>query len=137
MFRTTIIAVLSGAVLTLSDGAPAHAQSAEGLLRDVVRGVVGAQTSRRNDQAANLNRSQRVRVQRMLNRLGYKVGPEDGIFGPTTKRKIAGWQRDNGHRPTGTLTVGEYKQMTGTNCGGAAASASGAAVSGNMAAGSN
>lgn len=45
-----------------------------------------------------------VEVQRRLARLGYYRGPIDGDIGPMSRRAIAYFQRDEGLRPTGSLT---------------------------------
>ncbi len=42
-------------------------------------------------------------VQEELSRLGYRVGPIDGVIGPTTRRAIAQYQADNGLRVTGRI----------------------------------
>jgi len=48
---------------------------------------------------------QRVRtVQMELNDLGYNAGPEDGVFGPTTRNAVRNYQADNGLPVTGEVT---------------------------------
>ena len=44
-------------------------------------------------------------VQRRLNDRGYDAGAVDGIWGPNTSEAVAGFQRDEGLDPTGTLTL--------------------------------
>ncbi len=43
-------------------------------------------------------------VQRRLNQLGYRAGPEDGIMGPQTHRAISAYQTRAGMAPNGMLT---------------------------------
>jgi len=43
-------------------------------------------------------------VQRRLNQLGYRAGPEDGIMGPRTHRAISAYQARTGMESNGMLT---------------------------------
>jgi peptidoglycan hydrolase-like protein with peptidoglycan-binding domain len=43
-------------------------------------------------------------VQTRLNDLGYNAGPEDGVFGPTTRGAVRTFQNDNGLPVTGDIT---------------------------------
>lgn len=45
-------------------------------------------------------------VQRRLNQLGYRAGPEDGMMGPQTRRGISAYQAHMGMAPDGMLTPG-------------------------------
>lgn len=47
-----------------------------------------------------------VQSQRLLNELGYRVGPEDGIFGPKTSNAISEFQQRNNMEVTGELNTG-------------------------------
>ncbi|MGF1533031.1 MAG: TIGR02594 family protein [Bernardetiaceae bacterium] len=51
------------------------------------------------------SRGEKVRgLQIALNRLGYRAGPEDGIFGAVTETALKEFQADQGIRVTGKLT---------------------------------
>lgn len=43
------------------------------------------------------------RVQSLLNELGYKAGPEDGILGPKTRQAIRKYKKDNDIAPDGEM----------------------------------
>ena len=43
-------------------------------------------------------------AQRLLQALGYDVGPVNGVLGPRTRRAIAAFQRNNGLGPDGRMT---------------------------------
>ena len=55
--------------------------------------------------------SQRVEVQRRLNRLGYQTYGTDGVWGRNTRNAIATWQRDTGAKVTGYLTEPQLRQL--------------------------
>jgi hypothetical protein len=62
----------------------------------------GGMTQRMQHQA--MNRETIRSVQRRLNQLGYRAGPEDGIMGPRTHRAISAYQRRMGMEANGMLT---------------------------------
>ncbi|MEM9474871.1 MAG: peptidoglycan-binding domain-containing protein [Pseudomonadota bacterium] len=103
----------------------ANAQNLGGLLEGIVRSEVGRQLTPQDNQPAQLSRASRIRVQQQLQVLGYPVGPADGIFGPSTRREIAKWQRDNNQQATGNLTASQFNQLAGSSTTG---SATGSAV---------
>lgn len=43
-------------------------------------------------------------VQVALQKLGYRPGPADGVYGPQTRKAIKRYQRDHGLAVTGNLT---------------------------------
>jgi peptidoglycan hydrolase-like protein with peptidoglycan-binding domain len=55
-------------------------------------------------QHQTMNRETVRSVQRRLNQLGYRAGPEDGIMGPRTRRAISAYQGQMGMQPDGKLT---------------------------------
>ena len=55
------------------------------------------------EAALGLRRADRRRVQQSLAILGYDPRGIDGLFGPGSRRAIAGWQRSRGHDGTGFL----------------------------------
>jgi hypothetical protein len=55
-------------------------------------------------QHQTMNRETIRSVQRRLNQLGYRAGPEDGIMGPRTRGAISAYQRKMGMQPDGKLT---------------------------------
>jgi peptidoglycan hydrolase-like protein with peptidoglycan-binding domain len=55
--------------------------------------------------------SQRVAVQRRLNRLGYRTYGADGVWGRNTRNAIATWQRDTGAKVTGYLTEAQLRVL--------------------------
>jgi hypothetical protein len=55
-------------------------------------------------QGQVMNRETIRSVQRRLNQLGYRAGPEDGIIGPRTRRAIAAYQGRMGMESNGMLT---------------------------------
>jgi putative chitinase len=44
-----------------------------------------------------------VKVQKLLNQLGYMVGAEDGVYGPSTSRAVVNFQREHGLPITGNV----------------------------------
>jgi peptidoglycan hydrolase-like protein with peptidoglycan-binding domain len=50
-------------------------------------------------------------VQTRLNDLGYNAGPEDGVFGPTTRGAVRTFQSDNGIPITGEITESLLKRV--------------------------
>jgi len=44
-----------------------------------------------DEEALNLTREDRIEIQQMLSNLGFETGTPDGIFGPATRRAIAGF----------------------------------------------
>ncbi|KZL12625.1 putative peptidoglycan binding domain protein [Pseudovibrio axinellae] len=47
-------------------------------------------------------------IQSALLQMGYNPGPADGFIGGKTRRAVQAWQRNNGTRITGELTVREH-----------------------------
>lgn len=56
-----------------------------------------------------LTRTERIDLQRRLNRLGYETLRTDGTFGPGTRRAIKEWQADEGEPATGYLTADQVR----------------------------
>ena len=56
----------------------------------------------------------RRQVQEALHRLDYYQGPIDGLFGPSTRAAIRGFQHDIGAASTGYLTEEEANRLVGT-----------------------
>ncbi|MEX1107711.1 MAG: peptidoglycan-binding protein [Dongiaceae bacterium] len=50
-------------------------------------------------------------VQTRLNDLGYNAGPEDGVFGPTTRGAVRTFQNDNGLPVTGEISDSLLKSV--------------------------
>jgi len=44
-----------------------------------------------DEEALNLTREDRIEIQQMLSNLGFETGTPDGVFGPATRRAIAGF----------------------------------------------
>lgn len=61
-------------------------------------------TARLSEDALNLNRAARRRVQTQLSALSYNTRGVDGIFGPGTRGAITNWQQTNGFPQTSYLT---------------------------------
>lgn len=81
----------------------------EGVMEGVLREDEQSQRERRRQAPAAhrrlVNDKQVVRrTQQRLNQLGYDAGPQDGVYGPRTRRAIKAYQRDTGLRPTGYLS---------------------------------
>jgi peptidoglycan hydrolase-like protein with peptidoglycan-binding domain len=58
-----------------------------------------------------ITRTQRVAVQRELNRLGYPTGGTDGTWGRNTRNAIATWQRDRKEKVTGYVTEAQLRAL--------------------------
>ena len=56
------------------------------------------------ERRLGLTLSQRNRIQRALNALGFDVGMVDGAFGPRTRGALDSWQESSGYAATGYLT---------------------------------
>lgn len=61
--------------------------------------------------SANLDRQQRLTIQRRLNALGYSTNGVDGNFGAGTRRAIALWQRDRNYAQTGSLSTAQANEI--------------------------
>lgn len=76
------------------------------------------QRSRQRSRAATARNSAKIRrakaIQSSLNKLGYQVGPVDGVIGNGTRAGIALWQSDQGHEGTGVLTEDQFNELTGS-----------------------
>jgi peptidoglycan hydrolase-like protein with peptidoglycan-binding domain/outer membrane biosynthesis protein TonB len=58
------------------------------------------------------NGSSQVRnVQRMLRRVGYEVGPLDGLFGPQTRAAVQWFQSDHGLRSRGVVNSATLRRL--------------------------
>lgn len=104
------------------------------LLRNEAAGRGGGaavdSNSQRNDamdeQLMDLDRGERIAVQRKLTELGYSTNGTDGGFGPATRRAIRAWQGDNGLKATGYLNADQLAQLRRQNRTGASANQAGA-----------
>jgi sulfatase modifying factor 1 len=59
----------------------------------------------------NLHREGRLAVQEALTALGFDTRGIDGVFGPNTRKAIAGWQSVKREAPTGYLTSSQYEGL--------------------------
>lgn len=76
-----------------------------------VKPAPGTSDAALEESLLQLTLSERVDLQRRLNRLGYETLRTDGTFGPGTRRAIAEWQRDEGEPATGYLTADQVRQI--------------------------
>jgi peptidoglycan hydrolase-like protein with peptidoglycan-binding domain len=67
------------------------------------------------ETALELNRSDRIEVQRRLNLLGYSTRGVDGVFGPGTRAGISQWQVKNGMPISGYLSSGQIDILNVTS----------------------
>ncbi len=65
------------------------------------------------EAALGLRRADRRRVQQSLAILGFDPRGIDGVFGPGSRRAIAGWQRARGHDGTGFLNRNQTDALVG------------------------
>ncbi|MDO5612054.1 MAG: peptidoglycan-binding protein [Paracoccus sp. (in: a-proteobacteria)] len=70
-----------------------------------------ASSAARTEAGLNLSRSDRVRVQRQLTRLGYDTRGADGLWGNRTRSAIQSWQRAHKHTATGYVTAAQVRQI--------------------------
>lgn len=63
------------------------------------------------ERLLSLTYTERREVQSRLSSLGYSTGGMDGVFGPTTRRALALWQRDEGLRASGYLTADQLRAL--------------------------
>ena len=63
------------------------------------------------ERLLSLTYGERREVQRRLTLLGYSTGGVDGGFGPSTRRALASWQRDEGLRASGYLTADQLRAL--------------------------
>ena len=68
-------------------------------------------------QAQVMDRETIRSVQRRLNQLGYRAGPEDGIMGPQTRRAISAYQAQSDMEPNGLLTPDLVDRMMAGSTG--------------------
>jgi peptidoglycan hydrolase-like protein with peptidoglycan-binding domain len=66
------------------------------------------------EEALDLDREARRRVQEDLTVLGYATRGIDGIFGPGTRGAISEWQEREGFAPTGYLTAEQLARLRET-----------------------
>lgn len=74
-----------------------------------VKPAPGASNAALEESLLQLTLSERMDLQRRLNRLGYETLRTDGTFGPGTRRAIAEWQADEGEPATGYLTADQVR----------------------------
>ncbi len=67
--------------------------------------------ARREEEALNLGRDQRRRLQEYLTVLGFDTRGIDGVFGPNTRRAVSAWQRDIGANATGFLSANQVARI--------------------------
>jgi hypothetical protein len=68
-------------------------------------------------QAQSMDRETIRAVQRKLNQIGYRAGPEDGIMGPKTSEAIWAYQNRMGMAPDGMLTPDLVDRILGGSKG--------------------
>ncbi len=74
-----------------------------------VKPAPGTSNAALEESLLQLTLSERMDLQRRLNRLGYETLRTDGTFGPGTRRAIAEWQADEGEPATGYLTADQVR----------------------------
>lgn len=67
------------------------------------------------ETALELDRADRIEVQRRLNLLGYSTRGVDGVFGPGTRAGISQWQVKNGMPISGYLSSGQVDILNVTS----------------------
>jgi peptidoglycan hydrolase-like protein with peptidoglycan-binding domain len=91
------LVVTAAVALPMGPASAAMAQNAGAEARS-------GQSLRLGDGYERWNGSAQVRnVQRMLRRVGYEVGPIDGLFGPQTRAAVQWFQGDHALRPRGVV----------------------------------
>ncbi len=60
---------------------------------------------------SRLSRDEMADLQIALEWAGFYRGQIDAAFGPGTRAAMAGWQRENGHEPTGVLTTRQRAEV--------------------------
>ena len=63
------------------------------------------------ERLLSLTYTERREVQSRLTLLGYSTWGVDGVFGRTTRRALAAWQRDEGLRASGYFTADQVRAM--------------------------
>ena len=63
------------------------------------------------EQALNLTRNERRRIQRDLTLLEFNTRGVDGIFGPGTRGAVRNWQQQNGFTQTGFLNTAQINRI--------------------------
>lgn len=76
------------------------------------RGEGGSQAA-----SAAPTRAEVREAQRLLNELGFDLGPADGIAGPRTRAAVRDYQKQNGLPGTGVITVGLIARLQGGKSG--------------------
>ena len=71
-----------------------------------------APATQTTEEALLMDRPKRREVQARLRAVGQNVGVPDGLFGPRTRRGIAGWQTANGLPETGHLNSLQLQLLT-------------------------
>ncbi|MCB2134738.1 MAG: peptidoglycan-binding protein [Rhodobacteraceae bacterium] len=90
----------------------------QGLFADAARRAIAnlapdpAELARQAEDGLNLSRDQRRQIQRDLAMLDFDPRGIDGLFGPGTRAAITGWQRQNGHDPSGFVTRDQMVQLS-------------------------
>ncbi len=87
------------------------ADVAEERIAEIDAAESGVADARRAEDALRLSVRERARVQARLTALGFDTGGVDGVFGPASRRALAGWQRDRGDTPTGYLTEEQFAAL--------------------------
>ncbi|MCW3781746.1 peptidoglycan-binding domain-containing protein [Defluviimonas salinarum] len=80
------------------------ADAARAAIADLDRPADPAAQGLAAEAALRLGRGERRQIQRDLTTIGFDTNGVDGVFGRGSRDAIAGWQRQNGHAPTGYVT---------------------------------
>jgi predicted Ser/Thr protein kinase len=80
------------------------AQAARSAAESAARSAGAAQAAAPQRTEADLNRIERIAIQKRLRDLGFFRGSANGSFGPASREAIAAYQRANNSDSTGTLT---------------------------------
>ncbi|MEM1388541.1 MAG: peptidoglycan-binding protein [Pseudomonadota bacterium] len=67
--------------------------------------------ARIDEEALNLNRDRRARLQQYLTILGFDTRGIDGVFGPRTRNAITSWQQSLGIPATGFLSANQVARI--------------------------
>ena len=87
-----------------SDQRPAPRTSASSAARPKVSAPAAPPDPAAIEASLDLQPADRRLIQSGLVALGFRPGPADGVFGPTTRAALKAWQRKNGKKATGWLT---------------------------------
>ena len=81
-----------------------------GHLADRIAGLPQIATGR-DAEHEPLSRDEAKEIQRLLNRLGFDAGPEDGFPGPSTRAAIRAFQKKHSLPPDGYLEPALLKRL--------------------------